>query len=233
MVEWLTEALSSSSLSPLAFGLAFLLGAAGSVTSCCNLPLLGAITGYSGTFAGTGNRGAVLRGALFFMLGTISAFAALGAVSALIGHLAGASLGLYWKVIAGFIMVLFGLAGLDMLPFPVMGNGLRRTGFSNLPGGTTIQGFTLGGAAAACSACCNPALPFVLAVTTIHGRILWGAAILTSFSIVYSLPMTGGIVGLGLGFGNLGAVIRKINPVIKTFSGVLLIAFGFYLLANL
>jgi cytochrome c-type biogenesis protein len=167
------------------------------------------------------------------MLGTITAFAGLGAVSALIGHLAGASLGLYWKVIAGFIMVLFGLASLDMLPFSITGNGLRRTSFSNLRGGSTIQGFALGGVSAACSTCCNPGLPIVLAVTTIHGRILWGAVLLTAFSIGYSLPMTSGIVGLGLGFGNLGATIQKLNPVIKKVSGVLLIAFGFYFLANL
>lgn len=231
MVEWLTEALSSSSLSPLAFGIAFLLGAAGSVTSSCNLPLLGAITGYSGTFAGAGNRHAVWRGALFFMLGAITAFAALGAVSAFIGHL-GTSLGLYWKVVAGFVMVVFGLASLDMLPFSMVGNGLRRTSFSNLPGGSAVQGFALGGGGAASSACCNPGLPVVLAVTTIHGHILWGAVLLTIFSIGYSLPMASCIVGLGLGFGNLGAAIQKLNAVIKKVSGALLIAFGFYFLTN-
>jgi cytochrome c biogenesis protein CcdA len=233
MVEWLTDALNSSSLSLAVFPFAFLLGFMGSLTSCCNMPLLGAIAGYSGTFAGVGNRSTVLRGAMSFMLGTVTAFAALGAVSAFIGRFAGASLGFYWKIIVGFVMVLFGLASLDLLPFSLMGSGLRQTKFSNLPGGSTFQGFLLGGAAAACSACCNPVLPVALAVTTLHGRILWGAAILATFSIGYGLPMTGGIVGLGLGFGNLGKALQKINPVIKTVSGLLLIAFGFYLLANL
>ncbi len=233
MVAWLTDALNSSSLSLAVFPLAFLLGFMGSLTSCCNVPLLGAITGYSGTFTGIANRHAVLRGALFFMLGTISAFAALGAVSALIGHVAGASLGFYWKIIAGFVMVLFGLATLNLLPFSLVGSGLGPKQFKNLPGGSNFQGFALGGAAAACSVCCNPVLPVVLAVTTLHGRILWGASILTTFSCGYSLPMTGGIVGMGLGFGNLGTAIQKINPLIKTVSGVLLIFFGFYLLANM
>lgn len=233
MVEWLTDSLNSSSLSLAVFPFAFLLGFVGSVASCCSVPLLGAIAGYSGTFTGICNRRrTVLRGALFFMLGTITAFAVLGAVSAFIGHVAGASLGFYWKLIAGFVMVLFGLATLDLLPFSLAGSGSRRTKFSNLPGGSNFQGFTLGGAAAACSACCNPALPVVLAVATLHGRILWGAAILATFSIGYSLPMTGSIVGLGLGFGKLGAAIQKINPAIKKVSGLLLIAFGFYLLAN-
>jgi len=232
MVTWLTEALNSSSLSIAVFPFAFLLGVMGSVTSCCNVPLFSAIAGYSGSIAGVGNRRTILRGALCFMLGTVTAFAALGAVSAFIGHVAGASLGFYWKIATGFIMVLFGLATLDLLPFSLTGTGSGQKKLSNLPGGSNFQGFTLGGAAAACSSCCNPVLPFVLAVTTMQGRMLWGAAILTAFSIGYSLPMTGGIVGLGLGFGNLGAAIRKINPMIKKVSGLLLIAFGFYLLAN-
>jgi len=44
---------------------------------------IGAIAGYSGTFGDDGNRRSFLLGALFFMLGTTSAFAALGAVSGL------------------------------------------------------------------------------------------------------------------------------------------------------
>lgn len=217
----------------MAFPFAFLLGLLGSVTSCCSVPMMSAVAGYSGTFTGVRNpRRVVLRGAMFFMLGTITAFCILGAVSAFIGHVAGTSLGFYWKIIAGFIMVLFGLASLDLIHFSLMGSGLRQSALRVLPGGSSVQGFTLGGIAAASSACCNPVLPVVLAVTTMQGRTLWGAAILTAFSIGYSLPMTGGIIGLGLGFGSLGAVIQKLNPIIRKASGVVLIAFGFYLLAN-
>lgn len=45
MVEWPTEILKSSSLSLAVFPAAFLLGLMASVTSCCNLPVLGAIAG--------------------------------------------------------------------------------------------------------------------------------------------------------------------------------------------
>lgn len=231
MLEWLTEALDSS-LSPVVFPAAFLLGFLGSVTSCCNLPLFGAIAGYSGTLVEGGNRRALLRGALFFMLGTISAFAALGAVSGLIGQVAGASLGFYWKLIAGFIMVLFGLANLNLLPFALTEYKFAEKTLNKPACGSMLHGFALGGAAAACSACCNPVLPVVLAVTTLQGHILWGAAMLTAFSVGYGLPMTGGIVGLGFGFGNLASVVQKINPLIKTVSGLLLIIVGFYMLAT-
>jgi cytochrome c biogenesis protein CcdA len=78
---------------------------------------------------------------------------------------------------------------------------------------------------------CNPILPVALAVTTLQGHTLWGAAILAVFSIGYSLPMAGVLVGLGLGFRRLTSVLQTINPIIQKGAGVLLIVLGFYLLA--
>jgi len=71
-----------------------------------------------------------------------------------------------------------------------------------------------------------------LAVTTLQGHTLWGAAILAVFSIGYSLPMAGILVGLGLGFQRLTAVVQRINPFVQKAAGVLLIVLGFYLLAT-
>ncbi len=98
--------------------------------------------------------------------------------------------------------------------------------------GATIYGLAVGGGAAACSVCCNPILPVALAVTTLQGHTLWGAAILTVFSIGYSLPIVGVLVGLGLGFRRLTSVVQKINPVIQKGAGVLLIVLGFYFLST-
>ena len=125
MLEWSAAILKSSTLSVAVFPAAFMLGIVGSVTSCCNLPVLGAIAGYSGTVGHDTDRRSLLVAALFFMLGTVGAFAALGAVSGFVGQVAGASLGLYWKLFAGFISVLFGLATLGLLPFD-----LTRLGFT-------------------------------------------------------------------------------------------------------
>ena len=234
MLEWSAAILKSSTLSLAVFPAAFLLGIIGSVTSCCNLPVLGAIAGYSGTVGYDTDRRSILVAALFFMIGTVGAFAMLGAVSGFIGQVAGASLGLYWKLFAGFISVLFGLATLGLLPF-----NLARLGFTGntwriqSSGGATVYGLAVGGGAAACSVCCNPILPVALAVTTLQGHTLWGAVILTVFSIGYSLPIVGVLVGLGLGFKKLNSVVEKINPVIQKVAGVLLIILGFYLLAGL
>ena len=232
MIESLVEILKSSSLSPAMFPAAFLLGIVGSTLSCCNLPILAAIAGYSGTFGNNSDRRALLLGALFFMLGTIGAFAAIGAVSGFVGQVAGASLGFYWKLFAGFIMVLFGLASLNLLKLDLAKLGFTGNAWKRRSPGATLYGLAVGGGAAACSVCCNPVLPVALAVTTFQGHPLRGAAMLTVFSIGYSLPMAGGLVGLGLGFGKLAVVVQRITPLIKTVAGLLLIVFGFYLLAT-
>lgn len=232
MIEWSAAMLKSSTLSLAVFPAAFLLGIIGSVTSCCNLPVLGAIAGYSGTIRHDSGRRSLLVAALFFMLGTVAAFAALGAVSGFIGQVAGASLGLYWKLIAGFISVLFGLVTLGLLPLDLTRLGFTGKSWNMQSSGATIYGLAVGGGAAACSVCCNPVLPAALAITTLQGHTLWGAAILTVFSIGYSLPIVGVLVGLGLGFRRLTLVVQRINPVIQKGAGVLLIVLGFYLLAT-
>jgi cytochrome c-type biogenesis protein len=232
MLEWSAAILKSSTFSVAVFPAAFMLGIVGSVTSCCNLPVLGAIAGYSGTVGHDTDRRSLLVAALFFMLGTVAAFAALGAVSGFIGQVAGASLGLYWKLFAGFISVLFGLATLGLLPFDLARLGSTRKSLQMKSSGATIYGLVVGGGAAACSVGCNPIIPVALAVTTLQGQTLWGAAILTVFSIGYSLPMVGVLVGLGLGFKGLTSAVQKINPIIQKGAGVLLIVLGFYLLAT-
>lgn len=230
MLEWSAAILKSSTFSVAVFPAAFVLGVVGSVTSCCNLPVLGAIAGYSGAVGGDTDRRALLACALFFMIGTVGAFAALGAVSGFIGQVAGASLGVYWKLLAGFISVLFGLATLGLLPFDLTRLGLTGKSWGRWSSGATIYGLAVGGGAAACSVCCNPILPVALAVTTLQGHTVWGAAILTVFSIGYSLPMVGVLVGLGLGFRSLTSVVQKVSPIIQKVAGGLLIALGFYLL---
>ncbi len=230
MLEWSAAILRSSNYSVAVFPAALVLGIVGSVTSCCNLPVLGAIAGYSGTVGHDTDRRSLFVAALFFMVGTVGAFAALGAVSGFVGQVAGATLGLYWKLFAGFVSVLFGLLTLNLLPFDLARLGFSGTTWQMGSSGATMYGLAVGGGAAACSVCCNPILPVALAVTTLQGQMLWGAAILTVFSIGYSLPMVGVLVGMGLGFRRLTSVVHRISPVIQKVAGVLLIVLGFYLL---
>jgi cytochrome c biogenesis protein CcdA len=166
------------------------------------------------------------------MIGTVAAFAALGAVSGFVGQVAASSLGLYWKLFAGFITVLFGLNSLNLLPVDFARLGFSGNSWKIESSGATVYGLAVGGGAATCSVLCNPILLMAIAVTTLQGHTLWGAAILTVFSIGYGLPMAGVLLGLGLGFGRLTAVVQKSGPVIKQIAGMLLIVLGFYLLAT-
>jgi cytochrome c biogenesis protein CcdA len=204
----------------------------GSVTSCCSLPVLGAIAGYSAALQDSSDRRTLLVTALWFMIGTAAALATLGAVSGFLGHLVSASVGVYWRLFAGFVTVLFGLASLSLLPFDLAHAGLIGNRVSIQSSGATIYGVAVGGGSAACSVFCNPILPVALAVTTLQGNTLWGAAILAVFSLGYSAPMAGVLVGLGLGFGKLKSAMQKMTPVIQTVAGALLVAMGFYLLAT-
>ncbi len=232
MLEWSAAILQSSTFSVAVFPAAFVLGVIGSVTSCCNLPVLGAIAGYSGAVGHDTDRRALLVAGLFFMLGTVGAFATLGAVSGFVGQVAGASFGLYWKLFAGFISVLFGLATLGLLPLDLTRLGFTGKAWKMGSSGATIYGLAVGGGAAACSVCCNPILPVALTVTALQGHTVWGAAILTVFSIGYSLPIAGVLVGMGLGVRRLTSAVQKVSPIFQKVAGVLLIVLGFYLLAT-
>ena len=53
-----------------------------------------------------------------------------------------------------------------------------------------------------------------------------------AFSVGYSLPMAGVLVGLGFGFARLKSAVQRIGPAINKAAGALLIAVGFYLLVT-
>ena len=67
-------------------------------------------------------------------------------------------------------------------------------------------------------------------MAAVPGKIIWGIAVLAVYGLGYSLPLTLGLVGLGLGFRKLGAFMRKHTPAIRAAAGVLLIGVGFLIL---
>ena len=164
------------------------------------------------------------------MIGTIVALAGLGAITGFVSQTIGSAMGVYWKIFAGLVMVLFGLVSLDLLPFalPTFGSGVAL--YSAGPTKAIVYGLALGGGTTACSVGCNPVLPVVLGVVTLQGQTWWGGLILGAFAIGYSLPLAAGLVGLGYGFSKLTSVLQRFAPAIKYGGGVVLIGVGFYLL---
>ncbi len=232
MDEWIRQALSSSRLGIVSVPAAFALGVLGAVSSCCSLPVIGAVGGYAGTLTERiGRRRLLLVGAAFGV-GTILSLAALGLIVGLLGQAAGVSTGRYWRVAAGIVLVVFGLANLGLLRFRVPEGriGLRTLGGS--APGAMVYGLAVGGATAACSVACNPLLPMAVGATVLKGAPVMGAALLAAFGLGYSLPLTAGLVGVGFGLSRLGDVTRRVMPAIRIGVGVLLVAMGFYMLAT-
>ena len=157
--EWAMTALEQAGMSPMALQLAFLLGLASAVAStCCTLPVFGAIVGYAG-MQETNDRRSNLFSAFFFMLGSIISLLILGSVAGLIGQVAQSVLGNYWKVFAGVVAIIVGLGALDLFPFKIPGRHsrpmeTRKRGFI----GATAFGLIVGGAVSVCSLGCNPGI---------------------------------------------------------------------------
>ena len=164
------------------------------------------------------------------MLGTVVALGAMGAVTGFVGDAAGAVLGKYWKLAAGLIIVCFGLASLNLLPFSLPSVRLSGKSEGGMLG-AMVYGLALGGGTATCAIGCNPVLPMALGYATLQGNTGWGAAILGAFAVGYGLPLAAAIVGLGMGLGRLATIAQKATPALRVISGVLLLGVGFYLLA--
>src|ERR1035437_7300693 len=116
MLKWVTETLQAASMGPTALPLGFLLGLVSAVASaCCTLAAMGMLVAYSGTRQDV-NRRTALASAIAFMIGTTLALIILGFVAGFVGQAAQALLGRYWKIFAGAMAVLLGLAALKLLP---------------------------------------------------------------------------------------------------------------------
>lgn len=232
MIESIKTALQTGSSEALALPLAFLLGLASAVSSaCCTLPAMGMLVAYSGTRESTGRRAAIVSAASF-MLGTTLALIVLGFVAGFVGQSAQALLGNYWKLFAGVLAVLFGLAALGLLPVKLP--PLRRKPAATAVGQglvtTLVVGLLLGGGVAACSLPCNPGIFIVLGAAVLQGHAFWGMLLMAAFALGFSLPLAA--ILLGVSFGKASIKARRAEALIRTIAGVLLTGVGLYLLAT-
>ena len=232
MVKEITDALQAASMGPAALPLAFLLGLVSAVASaCCTLPAMGMLVAYSGTREETDRR-TTLTSAVWFLIGTTLALIILGLVAGLVGQTAQAFLGRYWKLFAGAVAVLLGLATLKMLPtrLPKRVEKDGNASASDARMGAALGGLFLGGGVAACSLPCNPGIFIVLGASVLLGRIVWGMVLMAVFAIGFSLPLAAILFGVSFGRASLKA--QKADAVIRAVAGVLLIGAGLYLLAS-
>ena len=230
MLESITNALQEASQGPAALPLAFALGLASALASaCCTLPAMGMLVAYSGTRQDTNRRTAAVS-AVSFMVGTTLALVVLGFVAGVVGQTAQAMLGRYWKLFAGAIAVLLGLAALRLLPLKLPGLTRRTDSPAVAHGmlGTVVVGLLMGGGVAASSLPCNPGIFIVIGASVLMGHVLWGMVLMAAFGLGFSLPL--GAILFGVSFGKASIKAQKVETAIRVVAGVALIGAGLYLL---
>ena len=232
MLQTITQALQEGSSGAIALPLAFALGLVSALASaCCTLPAMGMLVAYSGTRQDADRRSA-FTSAAWFLIGTTLALVILGFVAGLIGQAAQAFLGRYWKLFAGVVAVIFGLATLRLLPFhmPTLVGKDGAKPASNAHMGAAVGGLVLGGGLAACSLPCNPGIFIVLGAAVLQGRTLWGMVLMAAFAVGFSLPLAA--ILFGVSFGRASIKAGRADAAIRAVAGVVLVGAGLFLLAT-
>ena len=236
-MEWFRSLLTSASAAfdqagggfvavPLAFALGLLSAV---VSACCTLPVLGIIVGYAGARKDSSLRMRLLSAGAFF-LGAVLSLVILGAVAAAVGQVAQGTLGRYWKVFAGFMAIVLGLAALNLLPFslpqrkPKLGVKSRSVGTL----GALLFGVVGGGAVSVSSLACNPGIFIIVGAAVLQGVTLWMAGVLVAYACGFALPL--GALMLGVSFGAASVRLKGLESAVRGVAGALLVAAGFYFL---
>src|SRR3954451_9876097 len=198
---------------------AFLAGFVSVVTPCV-LPLVpGYLSALSSFTPGELAQRRVVRESIPFVLGFTVVFVVLGAGAAAIGNVVSATV---QTEIAGFILVVVGLAFLGLLPVP------ERVVAPGLLAGASRRGSgaLLGGAFAVCAApCIGTVLAAVLVLASGTGGALRGAALLAA----YALGLGAAFLVAGLAFTRAMTAFRWVRDrykLIELASGVVLVVLG-------
>jgi cytochrome c-type biogenesis protein len=201
---------------------AFLAGFVSVVTPCV-LPLVpGYLSALSSLQPGQLAERRVVRASLPFIAGFTVVFVVLGAGAAAIGGVVSSTA---QAEIAGFVLVVLGLAFVGLLPMPerVVAPGLlagaRRRG----------SGALLGGAFAVCAApCIGTVLAAVLVLASDTGEVLKGAVLLAA----YALGLGAAFIAAGVAFTRAMHAFRWARDryrIIEIASGLVLVALGLLL----
>jgi cytochrome c-type biogenesis protein len=210
---------------PVAFLAGFI-----SVLTPCVLPLLpGYLSAVSAVEAGRlGERGMARRVAISsvpFIAGFSVVFVLVGAGAAALGGFVDAETR---EAIAGFVLVVLGLAFMGLLPMPTrmaapgLLEGARRTGSAVL----------LGGAFAVCAApCIGTVLASVVVLAGDADSVVRGGVVLFAYSLGLGLAF----LAAGLAFTRAMGAFRWLRDhyrIIQLVSGAILVALGLLLFFN-
>lgn len=233
MKEWIQSILSSDHSGITVLAAVFLLGIISVFSCACNFAVIGAVGGYTGVLGSTGKTKAVVTSSLFFLLGNLIAMSAIGCLLGYASEFISTSMGNYWKIGAGIILILFGVYTLDILPFKIPALTVNFQNKKSGIVGAALFGFAIGGVVSLSSICCNPIFPIVAAASFAKGSALWGFLMLLTYAFGYGLILSAAMLGFGFGFGKVSKLLSKFAVILKYAGGITLIAFGFYFLLTI
>jgi len=216
----------------VALGALFLAGLATSLTPCVYpmIPITVGVIGGVQSASGVPRRGRVVGLTLTYAAGLALLYAFLGLAAGLSGTLFGTVSASWWaRLLLGNLLLLFGLAMLDVFPVVAPARLLAWTG--RLSGGTYPAVFVMGATSGIVAAPCGaPAFAAVLTwVATTRSGVLGFA-----YLLAFSLGMTAILVVAGLFSGTLSALPRSGRWMawIKKGAGVVLLLMAEYYLVQ-
>ena len=233
MNEWINSVIGAEQAGIIALAAVFMLGVISVFTCACNFAILGVVGGYTGALSATGKTKTVIVSSVCFLFGAVAALSAIGSLIGFAGELVSASMGNYWKLVAGIVAIFFGVYTLDILPFKIAGITTnfqsKRSGIA----GAVIFGFVMGGATSLGSLCCNPVFPIVMGASFIKGSTFWGFTLLFFYALGYGVTLAAAMLGVGLGLGKISQLLSKFAVFVKYAGGITLIILGFYFLLTM
>ncbi len=231
-MEWIKEVFNSPEFGLAILPASLLLGLATAFSSCCNFAVMAAVAGYAGSRDDSFTRRDAVYTSFFFLVGTTVSLAVLGLLVGYFGKLANGTFGRYSLALVGLAAIFFGLLSLNFLPFRLPAIDLSKKKLRGGFVGAGLFGLAIGAASITCTlGCSGPLLPFVLGIAAARGQSGWGALILATFAIGYSLPMAA--IMLGIGVGRVTSFFKKASGPIRIVFGIALIVAGFWILATL
>jgi cytochrome c biogenesis protein CcdA len=211
---------------PLAVAASMALGFISAIaSSCCTLPLIGALAGYS--FTRNNERQSIIKAGLLFMVGLFFSLLVVGAIFVFAGQSIQKISGDYWKIAAGVAAILFGIGALELFPFKLPKISIPLIGKDRNIAGFGVSGIVFGGAIAVSSLPCNPGIFIILGAAVLQKHAIWALVNLCAYALGFSLPLTALVCGLSL--GKVVLPLQRAERVIRIIAGIFLIALGIYL----
>lgn len=225
IVSSISNLLNNAGFGPWSIAISALLGFLRTIaSSCCTLPLVGALAGYS--VARAEDRRKVLQTSLYFMFGVIIALLVIGVLIVFAGQSIQKVSGSYWKIFTGIAALLFGIGALELYPFKLPKITLFPIQRNINTFGSGVSGIIFGGAIAISSLPCNPGIFIILGASVLQQHILWALFNLIAYAFGFSAPLTMLVYGFSLGKSSVK--LQKTEKFIRTIAGIILIITGIY-----